>query len=347
MKCLVTADLHIFPHKKSFDRLQDCLNTLKWIFQQAEIHECDYIVIAGDLFHEKQRIDVLSYTSVFDIFQSHPNRQVYVLVGNHDMYFKDTWEVNSIKPFDALPNLHVIDKPGRIYWDKYPIDFLPYTSDPTLYLHDMQVDNPYLLFAHVAINGSVLNTVYGNLSDVVIEHDGDMQIIDKSLFQKWAKVFLGHYHAPQKLDNIVEYIGSPLQLSFGEAHQEKHIGILDLETLKTEYIINDFSPKHLIIKPEDFDSIDIKNNFVRLEVEDIQTLDLLELKNKLNAKAASFEIRPIDSSKKEDDQTTIKEASNILETQDVLEKWIKENPTALDKNRLLEFASIICQKEPE
>ena len=49
----------------------------------------------------------------------------------------------------------------------------------------------------------------------------------------------------------VEYIGSPLQLSFGEAFQEKHLIIFDQDKKECEYILNDFSPKHLIIKSED------------------------------------------------------------------------------------------------
>jgi DNA repair exonuclease SbcCD nuclease subunit len=70
--------------------------------------------------------------------------------------------------------------------------------------------------------------------------------IDKSLFSKYKYGFLGHYHGYQILSNNLEYIGSPLQLSFGEANETKHILHLKIngDKFSKNYIENTFSPRH-------------------------------------------------------------------------------------------------------
>src|SRR5690606_11013821 len=121
-----------------------------------------------------------------------------------------------------------------------------------------------------------LNTLYGTKSDVIVEYDNDMMPVDSSIFDGWDMTLLGHYHGAQELNDGVEYVGSPLQLSFGEAFQTKHIIVLDLETLEKEYIENTFSPVHLIVTPEDIEheNYELKDNFVRLVTQDVSNIEI-------------------------------------------------------------------------
>ena len=48
----------------------------------------------------------------------------------------------------------------------------------------------------------------GPRAEVSVEHDGDMKVVDANIFEAWNEVFLGHYHAQQRLSDNVEYIGS-------------------------------------------------------------------------------------------------------------------------------------------
>ena len=68
--------------------------------------------------------------------------------------------------------------------------------------------------------GAVLNSG-GQLSDVIVEHDGEMITVSKDLISSYKYAFFGHYHKAQVLSDNAEYIGSPLELSFGEAEEEK------------------------------------------------------------------------------------------------------------------------------
>lgn len=262
-KILLTADAHIARHKKSSGRLSDCLEALEWAFQTALNNQIYDFVFAGDLFQDKERIDTLSYHLTFDILSKYSDLgiRIFLLLGNHDLFFHDRWDVNSVKPFSAIKNVTVIDTPTTLNIQDFKIDFLPYTKTPLEHLEFLH-GNKYLI-GHLAIDGAKLNSYH--YADVVVEHDGEMVTVNSSKFCKWNKVFLGHYHAPQVIGNI-EYVGSPLQLSWGEKDQDKHVVILNLDNGDQEYIKNNFSPKHLEIK-NNFNSDKIKNNFIKIITE--------------------------------------------------------------------------------
>jgi DNA repair exonuclease SbcCD nuclease subunit len=168
--------------------------------------------------------------------------------------------------------------------------------------------------------------------------------VGPDIFKKWDKVFLGHYHAEQKLNEKVEYVGSPLQLSFGEAFQKKHIIIFDTYDLSTEYIENTFSPKHFIIKEDEVEKYPLEKNFIRLEVEDIASRQMSEIRQNLveSFKVSSLEIKQIP--KKEDH--IIKDAKAILyKEEEMIEKYVEQtNIDSLDKTTLIRIGREICQQ---
>src|SRR5581483_11695101 len=110
----------------------------------------------------------------------------------------------------------------------------------------------------------------------------------------------------QKLSPEVEYIGSPLELTFGEAHQQKHIIVYDLATGDREYIVNDFSPKHLIIPEEDADKYDLQNNFVRLTVADKSESRICEMKEELKQRMPGS-VEVVNEPKKEEEAQQVED----------------------------------------
>jgi DNA repair exonuclease SbcCD nuclease subunit len=321
MKAMICSDMHIHSHKDSVDRLENGLEALRWVFAQAELHECEYLFFLGDLFHEKSKIDVLNYLSTFEIFMDFfiANKspiQAYMLIGNHDMYHKEKWDVNSVKPLSAITNVHIIDKPCTLKIAGMNIDFCPHTGNPIQHLTRLKEgrsnEDLRLLFGHLSVHGAILNKLYGIWADVIVEHDTEMVAVSADLFEDWDMTILGHYHAAQALNDKVEFIGSPYQISFGEAFQDKHIIVLDLETLDKTYIKNDFSPRHYIIPALDEDVYDLNGHFVRVLVDDMGAKDLLETRNRITTKynVASFGFK--DNDKKPDQDMGMVEEAKIL-----------------------------------
>jgi DNA repair exonuclease SbcCD nuclease subunit len=358
-KALVVSDLHIHSHKSSVDRLHDCLHVLNWVFETAHEKGAKHIFFLGDLFHEQGKIDVLNYLRTFEMFMQHmlddaKDIDLWLLVGNHDMYHKHHWDVNSIKPLTAIPRVHIIDKPTTTEIGGRKIDWMPHTANPAEELKNITNEEKSLLLGHLAVSGAMLNNYYGVKSDVIIEYDSEMHIVDGSLFSDWELVLLGHYHGQQKLfGGKVEYVGSPLQISFGEAFQQKHIILLDLDTLEREYIVNDFSPKHYLVSPEDIENelYDLNGHFVRVVSDDLTAKGIVDLRQavKKQYQVASFEFKAKDRSI-EEEQNVVEDAKQILfQEGEMLEQWLEEaerkgDIDGLDKDKLLLFGQK-CTKQ--
>ena len=361
MKLLIFSDIHIHPHKKSVERLEDCINALDWVFKTACSKNIKDIVFLGDLFHDRQKIDVLTYQKTFEVLEKYLlNNKInlYLLLGNHDLWHNQKWDVSSVNPLRNLPGVVVINEPTvRAISDDYLFGFLPYTHDPIEDLKKIEkyweqecskrkIDPPKIMGAHIAVDGAVWNVKYNTRAEVSIEHDGDMVKVGPNIFNKWKKVFLGHYHAEQKLSDIVEYVGSPLQLSFGEAFQDKHIIIYDIEKNSCEYVKNDFSPKHYIMGEDELDNYELEGNFIRLEVKDITSTSMSEIRKNLveNKKVASMEI----TQNFIKEQHVITDAKSILHNEeDMIEKYIEQVSLDLNKDKLVSIGKKIISSSNE
>lgn len=351
-KVLIYSDLHIHAHKKNVNRIDDCLQVLKWVFETALSNKIKHIIFLGDLFHDRQKIDVLVYQKTFELFAEYSGADfhTHLLIGNHDMYYADRWDINSVRPLFVLPNVSVICEPTTLNIGKHEFDMLPYTENP---LEDLLAfgNNRKFLGAHMSVDGAKLNS-YGSEADVIVEHDGNMIAVTTDVFTSWKHVYLGHYHKPQILENNIEYIGSPLQLSFGEVDQEKHICILDLDTEEKQYVVNDFSPKHLLIPQAKLSDYDLNGNFVRVVFDDISSPEAVEIQKNIrqNNNVKSLEVRQV--SKAHENEHVVKDAKDILLKEDeMIEKYIKDQEDQndspiedLDKKLLLDIGKLICEE---
>ena len=352
-KALLFSDLHIHAHKESVSRLNHCLEVLNWIFEQAHEHDVDDIIFAGDLFHDRGKIDVLVYLKTFEVFMQrllveNPKFKFWALVGNHDMYHRENWDVNSVKPLTAIPGFEIIDKPSSLcFGDKLQliIDFCPYSDNPIRELEKLKADRKKeslrMLVGHMAIHGAQLNKLYGTRADVIVEYDNEMIPVSVDVFNDWDHVFLGHYHGAQRLSASVEYLGSPLQLSFGETFQEKHILILDLETMEKQYIVNSFSPRHLILQTDELQSYDMNNAFVRIEVEDTGKKELIDMQREIQKKfkILSFSYKQKDKKIEEDKAIVAASTAILLDEEKLLETYMTNQgvPAGMDAKHLAEI----------
>lgn len=335
-KILVASDLHIHTHKNSLQRLQHCLDVLEWIFKTALERSLEDVVFLGDLFQDRQKIQILPYHKTYQIVQKYAESglRIHLLVGNHDMWYADRTDVSSVFPFNAIENLTVISHPCTVPIQGHYVDFLPFTNNPLESIKKITKPSK-VLFGHIALDGAQLNTLHHIVADVSVEYDGDMVKINTEQFKPWQRVFLGHYHGAQKLAHV-EYVGSPLELNFAEAFQEKHIMVLDLEDLATEYVVNTFSPRHLVISQNNLDKHDLHNAFVKIKPNDISSADLADLHDQL---MRDNDILSLDfmSPNVGNDEQEVENAKNILvhDQQEMLVRYIRATGTDLPEDKLL------------
>lgn len=94
MKILFFADLHASMKHGLYgisfvDQIE---KTLDWIVEMAKLHDVDYVVFLGDVFHVQQAVDTPSLFVVargFERIQRAANCRLVVIEGNHDVFLKE------------------------------------------------------------------------------------------------------------------------------------------------------------------------------------------------------------------------------------------------------------------
>ena len=144
----------------------------------------------------------------------------------------------------------------------------------------------------------------------------------------------------------IEYIGSPLQLSFGEAFQDKHIIAFDCDDAKIKYITNNFSPKHLVLRADEIDKYDLSKNFVRVIVESLSGADLIDMRKEISKDKdlGSLEIR---QQKRSIEKQLIDDAKSILfKEEEMIDQYVDLVGTnGLDREKLVKIGKLICEQE--
>lgn len=212
---VITADIHCFAYKPFStitdtgrnSRFVECLKVLDEIYTFAEKKKCENVYIAGDLFHNRSKIDTVVYDDVYSFFKTVDHFHTYLLVGNHDQAVKDG-SIHSLRPFAELHNIDVIDHPLTIE----NVLFVPYQDHFNV---DLLTPADFFI-GHAGVTGATVGASNFTIGEV----------LSPKHLRQYKKAFLGHFHKNQQIDNI--YIpGSPLQHTFGERDDDKGFYYVD------------------------------------------------------------------------------------------------------------------------
>lgn len=237
MRIAATADIHLTNFsqdpvdKKSSlpERLSSLDNSLRFMFDYCRKEEINTVVIAGDLFHNKGVIYVESLNVFLDILSDYADIKVILIPGNHDLTSKSVDGKSAIRALKYHPNLEYINKPWNELFntpEENNILFIPYNNKMIEQIKKGKAD---ILISHFGLNEGVLNSGISVVADIAM----------KDLIGKYKLVILGHYHAAQEIHKgttSLYYCGSPIQLDWGEANEEKRFLVFDNKTLDVESI---------------------------------------------------------------------------------------------------------------
>ena len=222
MKFIAIADLHlsmyaqdkIIPETSLPERLHYLNEVLRNIADYAiNINvNINNIVIAGDIFHNKSIIHSLAQSIFLDFLRDHRALNFIIISGNHDMSSKSGSGVSALKSLDNEPNVTMIHEPTVI--DN--INFVPW--NPETMVDDIKSSNSEYLVAHFGLNEAQLSSGISIVSDVKLKD-----------LSGYKHCILGHYHLPQSVGNVT-YVGSPIQLDWGEKGEVKRFLIVDTDT---------------------------------------------------------------------------------------------------------------------
>ena len=353
-KILLIGDCHLglgFPNKTEhfFKVSKDYFENFLFPIIETKLTKDDIIVQLGDLFDNRNivPINILNYAQNI-IERMSKICQVHILIGNHDIYNKSDNNINSLKPFNYIPNVFVYETPTKILYNNKQILMMPWIEDKKEQINILKkYSGCDYLFCHSDLNGAKmhLNSVAHRNSDK----------IDIEEFSGYGKVMSAHIHLVQKNKNFT-FVGSIHEMDRNDIDNQKGIFVLDTNTETEIFIPNNISPKFkkvYVNKEEDVELLNegMTKDWIDLFVSNSLLVNNRKLRRKMESilqtgSFASVEyIDDISSDEEAKEDELINESLSInLDYSEYIKNYINSNTYESDKIKsgiLSEFETII------
>lgn len=197
------------------------------------------VIHCGDFFHNRNLINWLIYnelkTRFFKWFDDN-DVKFHTVLGNHDLFYRSTLEVNSLtETIKEFNNILVYDKDTIVTIGKYTLGMIPWIIDRKNYKFPSKCD---MLFAHLELNGFPM-------TKGISSKEG----YETTTFSKYKYVFSGHYHTNFTKDNVI-MVGSPYQTTWNDFNELKGFYVVD-DNFHIEYVKNIINPRFVKVYYDD------------------------------------------------------------------------------------------------
>ena len=305
-------------------------------FPYLQTHNIKTVLHLGDLMDRRKYV---SYKTAKDFRErfilplKHLKVDFHCLVGNHDIYFKNTNDVNSLQELigQTSNKFHLYADATEVNIGGLDILFMPWINQQN-YIYSMgMIDETKakVCMGHLEIKGFQMHK--GQIND----HG-----YDKELFKKFHTVFSGHFHHKSD-DGQIYYLGNPYEIYWNDYNDKKGFHIFDTETLELERIVNPFRLHEKIYyddSQEDYDKHDVKKylkKYVKVIVVNKKDLYKFDMFMERLLKANAHEVKIVENFTDAGADNVSDDIVKYAEdTTTLLDKYIDELEIDLDKDRL-------------
>jgi DNA repair exonuclease SbcCD nuclease subunit len=213
-RAAVCTDIHFGLKSNSQTHNDDCLNFIKWFTAKAKEEGCETAFFLGDWHNNRASINIVTLNYSLQALE-HLNAnfdRVYFIPGNHDLYYRDKRDVQSVEWAKHLSNViicndwvqegDVVIAPWLVGEDHKRISKL----------------NAKYMFGHFELPHFYMNAM------VQMPDHGEIKRED---FGSIGHVFSGHFHKRQNHKNIT-YIGNCFPHNYADNHDDER-GMMVLE----------------------------------------------------------------------------------------------------------------------
>ena len=243
-------------HKKFYDKI---------FFPYLKEHNIKTCIHLGDVVDRRKFIN---YRTLKDLRENFIKRlwemgvDTHIIIGNHDTFYKNTNEVNSIaelfSTYDGQVEPWMYPSPKEIELDGLKILMMPWICDDNRAkcMSMIEQTDAQILMGHLEVKGFEMHT--GQFS---------FEGTSADVFQKFDMAMSGHFHHKSDNGNIY-YLGNPYQITWSDYKDTRGFHIFDTATRELEHIVNPFEIFHKIYYDDE-----------NLTLESIQNEDYSQYKN--------------------------------------------------------------------
>ena len=327
MKVAIITDTH-YGAKKGSKHLHDYFEKFynNVFFPALEQHDVKSVIHMGDAFDSRKSIDYQSLEwSKRVVFNPLKKYDVHMIVGNHDTYYKNTNEVNSPELLlQTYKNIKTYSKPTEVNIGGLDILFLPWINQENeeLSFNTIKKTTCRCAMGHLELQGFRVNR------QLIMEHG-----LQGQLFEKFERVFSGHYHTRSN-DGKIFYLGNPYEMYWTDVNDTRGFHIFDTKTLELTSINNPYKLFYNIYYEDTpyqmFDTTEYVNKIVKVIVrKKTKAKDFEKFIDKLYT-AGVQDLKIIENFDiQENENFQVDEEEN---TMSILNRYIDESEFDFDKN---------------
>jgi DNA repair exonuclease SbcCD nuclease subunit len=263
MKVAILTDSH-YGARKGSKFIHDYFELFykNVFFPALEEHGVQTVIHMGDAFDSRKSIDYQSLQwAKRVVFEPLSKYEVHMIVGNHDCYYKNTNEVNSPELLlEDYSNIHKYSSPQTVKVGGIDIAFIPWICSENYEetLQHIKKTKAKVAMGHLELNG--FRAHRGHTME-----DG----MDASVFDKFKKVFSGHFHTRSDNGKIF-YLGNTYEIYWNDVNDTRGFHIFDTETLEHTPINNPYKLFYNIYYEDTpyqmFDATEYENKIVKVIV---------------------------------------------------------------------------------
>lgn len=247
-RVILISDIHLGIRNASFEWIENMTKYFDNFFiplirKYKEVGDKCVVVVAGDYFDNRQHIDINVMNVGAEIMQKIAAEvEVFVSIGNHDIYKKKEVDISSVKIFKLFKNVKLIEKLTTLVTaENRQFLIVPWVGDAK--------EETKILTRNKNVDFYILH------SDIAgFKYDNGRQIVNGVNIStiEGKKIYSGHIHKRQSTD-VATYIGSPYHLKRSDIGNTKGIYsvVITPDGVKEEFVENTYSPKYLKVPLED------------------------------------------------------------------------------------------------
>ena len=246
-------------------------------FPYLKENNIDTIIHLGDIVDRRKYINYQTQAHMQKDFIDpiiENNYTMHVIIGNHDTYYKNTNEINSMQQLYGTTGYEKIkwydNNPAVLNFDGCDIMLLPWLCSNNIepFMKEVDKTTAQVLFGHLELKG--FEMYRGAIND----HG-----FDSSLFNKFDIVCSGHFHHKSTVGNI-NYLGSPYEITWSDFDDPRGFHIFDTDDRTIEFVKNPYTMFNKIFYDDENQTMEyvVNQNYERLANSYVKVI----IKNKTN-----------------------------------------------------------------
>jgi len=339
MKVAIITDTH-FNFKKGNQVFHDYFEKFysNIFFPTLEKLNIDTVIHLGDIFDNRRATDYWSIDwTKRVILEPLKKYKVHLILGNHDIFYKNTNRLNSPELLlENYDNIKIYSDPTTVKVGNRDILFIPWISSDNESKTIRAVQNTP---ANISMGHLELSGFYAHRGH--IQEQGR----DKDLFNKFDQVFSGHYHTRSD-DGKIYYLGNPYQLYWNDYGDTRGFTIWDTETGSLSQINNPYEMFKICNYDEDNveEELDLYSGcIVKLIVKNKKSQKKYDDFLDRLIKSQPYELKIIESF----DVNDSFDADEMIQQEDtlsLLKRYVDESEIKLNKSRIKKLIQSIYQE---